>query len=251
MGDKDFERTVEELYAHGKDDASAPGPGPGTQTHVLELQPRGASASKGTDGSVSAQPAPRPSMEAPPRPSLEERVPGEPRAERRDRTREWVHAHSASEPGVDAVRARSRPRSKSQADGIARGGQGPKTPGGSMRAPGKEGRAALPSDAQAYVQSWKRSQDGGPREGVVDGQAGAEAVPVIVSVPSLHREESLRTRREAQERQEEEERSGRSGTSPPRLDIPASLQPGRPSSWTPSQLQLEPQAASGQAGAAP
>lgn len=245
MDDKDFERTVEELYAHGKDSPDAAGPG--TQTHVLELQPRG--ASKGTDGSVSAQPAPRPSMEAPPRPSLDgapgaERIPGEPRAERRDRTREWVHAHSASEPGIGAVRARSRPRSRSQADGGAQGQgkEGPKTPGGSMRAKGKE---PLPSDAQAYVQSWKRSQDGGPREGA-EGGAGAEAVPM--PVPSVHREGSSgRTLREEQD----EERLERSGTSPPRLDIPASLRPGRPSSWTPSQLQLEPQAAAGQAGAAP
>lgn len=251
MDDKDFERTVEELYAHGKDSPDAPG-GPGTQTHVLELQPRG--ASKGTDGSVSAQPAPRPSMEAPPRPSLDgapgaERIPGEPRAERRDRTREWVHAHSASEPGIGAVRARSRPRSRSQADGGAQGQgkEGPKTPGGSMRAKGKE---PLPSDAQAYVQSWKRSQDGGPRQGV-EGKV-EEAVPMPVPVPSVHREGSGRTRRDEQALEEgEEERAGRSGTSPPRLDIPASLRPGRPSSWTPSQLQLEPQAAAGQAGAAP
>ncbi|KAL1948445.1 hypothetical protein VTO73DRAFT_12520 [Trametes versicolor] len=203
MDDKDFERTVEELYAHGKDSPDAAGPG--TQTHVLELQPRG--ASKGTDGSVSAQPAPRPSMEAPPRPSLDgapgagaERIPGEPRAERRDRTREWVHAHSASEPGIGA--------------------------------------------------SWKRSQDGGPREGV-EGKV-EEAVPMPVPVPSVHREGRGRTRRDEQALEEgEEERAGRSGTSPPRLDIPASLRPGRPSSWTPSQLQLEPQAAAGQAGAAP
>lgn len=247
MNDQEFERTVEELYAHGKDSPDAAGPG--TQTHVLELQPRG--ASKGTDGSVSAQPAPRPSMEAPPRPSLDgapgvERIPGEPRAERRDRTREWVHAHSASEPGIGAMRARSRPRSRSQADGGAQeqGQQAPRTPGGSMRAKGKG--APLPSDAQAYVQSWKRSQDGGPREGG-EGAVGAESVPV----PSVHREGSGRTRREEQEEEGEEERFGRSGTSPPRLDIPASLRPGRPSSWTPSQLQLEPQAAAGQAGGAP
>lgn len=248
MDDKDFERTVEELYAHGKDSPDAAG-GPGTQTHVLELQPRG--ASKGTDGSVSAQPAPRPSMEAPPRPSLDgERIPGEPRAERRDRTREWVHAHSASEPGIGAVRARSRPRSRSQADGgVPQGKEGPKTPGGSMRAKGKGEHAPLPSDAQAYVQSWKRSQDGGPREGV-EGGKGEEAVPMPVPVSSVHREGNGRTRREEQE-EEGEERPGRSGTSPPRLDIPASLRPGRPSSWTPSQLQLEPQAAAGQAGAAP
>ncbi|KAI0634285.1 hypothetical protein C8Q77DRAFT_741210 [Trametes polyzona] len=266
MNDNEFEQTVEELYTPGKD-----GIGAAHAAHVLELEPLGSSTTvRDRDGPVNAQPAARPSMEARrPRRSADgdapnpnpnsnananaegERVPGEPRSERRDRTREWVHAHSKSEPGVGGLgegggsggrpreRSRSRPRSKSHAEGAMGGAQQqphiqqqppvPRAAGGSMRERERE-RGERPSDAEAYAHAWKRSQDE-PREPAEGAGAGVQ------------REESSKRAdswvRERHRDQEEYER--RATNSPPRLDIPASLRPGRPSSWGP--LQPEPLAA--------
>ncbi|KAI0372532.1 hypothetical protein BV20DRAFT_964129 [Pilatotrama ljubarskyi] len=235
MNDTDFERAVEELYTPNK--TASPGPGAHLEpasSHVLELQPRGKDAERVT----SSQPAPRASMEARSREGggdnhkdgeRPERVPGEPRSERRERTREWVHAHSLSEPGTNSLirprsRSRSRPRSKSHADDSpSTSPQQTKAPGGSLRAPRKErsaGHGQQPSDAQAYAHAWQRSQEG--REGHVERTSA----------------ESSGTRVEERPKEREESRPA-----PPRLEIPASLRPGRPPS-----AHLSAQAANGAVG---
>ncbi|KAI0649915.1 hypothetical protein C8Q79DRAFT_1033999 [Trametes meyenii] len=201
MNDKDFENTVEELYTHHKFE----GDPAAVRAHVIELQPLENPAS-GKDA-VNTQPARRASMEAGRTPAAAgeggtaERVPGEPRSERRDRTREWVHAHSASEPAATAdarprARSRSRPpehhRSKSHADARSQRERErerePHTPGGSMRDPSPRaqapeagtGHAQQPSDAQAYVHAvedaWKRSEESErPPESGTRERQGAEA----------------------------------------------------------------------------
>ncbi|KAH9903396.1 hypothetical protein C8Q73DRAFT_51175 [Cubamyces lactineus] len=268
MDDNDFERTVEELYASNKGlEAGHDG-----TAHVVELQPRSgrgrrgepsASSPSGSDPSAdplvrgqlqSTQPAPRPSMEAPPRRSADEaqgadhersreRAAGESRTERKERTREWVHAHSVSEPKpqpqsqsqplADGSRARSRSRSR-QGENRDEGHRDhqrsqshpepgtARTPQGSMRSRNGErqvlGHAQQPSDAQAYVhaveRAWKRSE-----EDVRPGEADA----------------ADRVRDDAPVQDVPEESKGvvytKVSASPPRLDIPASLRPGRPDSW--------------------
>ncbi|KAI0356884.1 hypothetical protein OH77DRAFT_1495156 [Trametes cingulata] len=220
MRDTEFERTVEELYAPNK--AGSPNPDPAS-AHVLELQPRGKDAERVT----SQQPGPRPSMEARSREGERdsrageaERVPGEPRSERRERTREWVHAHSLSEPGTNEPsrprsRSRSRPRSKSHAEDSPTSTQQTRAPGGSLRVPKRErsGHGQQPSDAQAYAHAWQRSQEEG-REGDAERTSA----------------ESSGTRVDGRPRREEREEERAPPPPPPRLDIPASLRPGRPTS---------------------
>ncbi|KAI0657498.1 hypothetical protein C8Q70DRAFT_268895 [Cubamyces menziesii] len=284
MDDNDFERTVEELYASNKGlEAGHDG-----TAHVVELQPRSgrgrhgepsASSPSGSDPSdplargqlQSTQPAPRPSMEAPPRRSADEgdnerareRAAGESRTERKERTREWVHAHSVSEPKpqsqpqqsqpqpqnqtlADGARARSRSRSRQGEEGQRdhqRSQSHPepgaaRTPQGSVRSRNGErqaqvqvpGHAQQPSDAQAYAhaveRAWKRSE-----EDVRGVQAGAE---VAIGAGAGERERE-REREDARVQDVPEERKdveyAKTSASPPRLDIPASLRPGRPDSW--------------------
>ncbi|KAI0325356.1 hypothetical protein GY45DRAFT_251940 [Cubamyces sp. BRFM 1775] len=264
MDDNDFERTVEELYASNKGlEAGHDG-----TAHVVELQPRSgrgrhgepsASSPSGSDPSApaganqplqSTQPAPRPSMEAPPRRSADadgdrerERAAGESRTERKERTREWVHAHSVSEPKMQPPadeRARERSRSRSRQgehrdEGRQRSQSHPepgaaRTPQGSMRSRNGDrqvqgqgqgqGHSQKPSDAQAYAhaveRAWKRSE-----EDVREGDAGAGG--------------QGRNREDARVQDMSDERGDvgytKISASPPRLDIPASLRPGRPDSW--------------------
>ncbi|KAI0827360.1 hypothetical protein BC628DRAFT_1409732 [Trametes gibbosa] len=249
MDDNDFERTVEELYAPDKDGTRSANAAAIQRAHILELEPRSGGTGTGTgtgtsrDATVCAQPGARPSMEAPGgRRSADEHVDGgaaavardeggagEPRGARRERTREWVnaHAHSKSEPGGDAPPgSASRPRSRSHVDGAAREeGRGAKAGGGSVRGLPRplgqgQGKGGA-SDAQAYVdaveRAWKKSGDEGPRDAALPGEKG-EVRPSPEPASSVERKASA-----------------------PRLDIPASLRPGRPSSW---QLSFQPQAAS-------
>ncbi|KAI0672293.1 hypothetical protein C8Q78DRAFT_740529 [Trametes maxima] len=252
MNDKDFENTVEELYTHNKFE----GDPAAVRAHVIELQPLGGPAT-GKD-TVNTQPARRTSMEAR-TPAAGgggggERVPGEPRSERRDRTREWVHAHSASEPAATAnaqprprSRSRSRPpehyRSKSHADTRSQRERErePRTPGGSMRGPraqappgAETGHAQQPSDAQAYVHAvedaWKRSEES---ERPLEGSRERNGAQVDMRGEA---------KAEGENENEREERLNRPA-SPPRLDIPMSLRPGRPLSFgAPAQPPSPPQA---------
>ncbi|KAI8989113.1 hypothetical protein BD414DRAFT_486055 [Trametes punicea] len=242
MDDADFERTVQEFYSsnklaeeHGHADADAGG-------HVLELLPQRANSGPTKDAEasdttrVSTQPAPRRLMDVPRRSAdgeredprgreSAERVPGEPRSERRERTREWVHAHSVSDPGAEdngltpspraASRSRSRSRrsgtenQRSKSHGDASGNARARTPGGSVREREAQavGHTQRPSDAQEYVRaverSWRRSEDGEREHGSGNG------IGVVRSLEGG------------------EEQS----TSPPRLEIPMSLRPGRPQSY--------------------
>ncbi|KAI9060088.1 hypothetical protein FKP32DRAFT_1595826 [Trametes sanguinea] len=223
MNDNEFEREVEELYATKLKD-----PAQGGSPEVLELQQRTSptGVSDGTTrvgGGVTAQPGRRPSMDVPRRSGEQARdgageegegqkSPNEARAERKERTREWVHAHSVSEPGVQtgareppaagdadadaprSVREREHQRSKSH------------TPRGSVR---ERGHGQPPSDAQAYLnaveQSWRRSED---------NDRAREVSPA------------------ADGRLETDVEGARGvSASPPRLDIPAMLRPGRPMSY--------------------
>ncbi|KAH9854569.1 hypothetical protein C2E23DRAFT_752738 [Lenzites betulinus] len=242
MNDNDFERTVEELYAPQKDTTHAPNDAAAHRAHILELETRAPGTGTDTTTVVNAQPGARPSMEA--------RAVGEPRGERRDRTREWVsaHAHSKSDAPQAAPREHSRPRSKSHVDGDAArlDGEGavPGVGGGSGSV---RGRPRVPaqgeaSDAQAYATAWKKSLDGGARD--------AASVREVPEVPD-DRAEVQSTPGKGEGGDSEEQASIAQAaplerkSSAPRLDIPASLRPGRPSSWMPSQFEIpfQPQAA--------
>ncbi|KAI0772882.1 hypothetical protein BD413DRAFT_603740 [Trametes elegans] len=252
-----FERTVEELYAPTKQSSAPSGPDGGPSAHVLALQPRG------KDATVSTQPGARASMSARraaaadvlgvPRTTAAaaadadanengtERVPGEPRAERRDRTREWVHAHSRSEPvaasppspAPDAEgqgEGRARPRSKTQGEADAVRGSAVRGP----RAQGA-GHRAQPSDAQEYVRTverhWKRSEDGERGRGSGEGK-GADTLGRGAGQAEGQRTEPAQAEAAAPAPKQELEGAGES-SSAPRLDIPASLRPGRPLSFDP------------------
>ncbi|OSD01045.1 hypothetical protein PYCCODRAFT_571040 [Trametes coccinea BRFM310] len=249
MDDNEFEREVEELYASKLKDGTTGAP------QTLELQqrtsPTGVSDGTtrvGANGGVDTQPGRRPSMDVPRRSGERaaqegdpgegegQKNPSEARAERKERTREWVHAHSVSEPGVktaarepqteddaatDAPREREHQRSKSH------------TPSGSVRSRGRGGQpaaaaAGTTSDAQAYLnaveQSWRRSEDNDRARAAAATPAESQPEP-DAGVPATS-----------------------ASSSPPRLDIPAMLRPGRPLSYGAPPSHAMPPAAGEAAG---